>query len=159
MLSLSRGGRTPLVLVVVIALLTAGCRGIVSSAGQATPLPTLAASARVSESGVPKIVIDRQCSHLADTSDEYVCLTNDDAAPADMGAWVLRNVLGRSYNFPNGFKLAPGQTVKVHTGAGQDSPTDLHWAYRVNPAWEAADKLTLHNNEDVEVFVSTPLPR
>lgn len=73
-----------------------------------------------------------------------------------MSQWVLRNVMGRSYNFPSGFTLAAGQTVKVHTGSGTDSPTDLHWAYSVNPAWETGDKLTLHNNEDVEVFVSQP---
>ena len=85
-----------------------------------------------------------------------MCLTNADTAPADLGAWVLRNVLGRSFNFPPGFKLATGQTVKVHTGAGADTATDLHWGYRVNPAWETGDKLTLHNQEDVEVFVSDP---
>ena len=60
----------------------------------------------------------------------------------------------RSFNFPTGFKLAAGQTVRVHTMAGADSAGDLHWAYRVNPAWEKTDKLTLHNNENVEVFVS-----
>jgi competence protein ComEC len=140
----------------LIILIAGGCRGFASAGGPATPLPTLAASARVSESSVLKIVIDRQCSHLADASDEYICLANSDSAAADMGSWVLRNVLGRSYNFPTGFRLAPGQTVKVHTGTGQDTPTDLHWAYRVNPAWDTTDKLTLLNNENVEVFISQP---
>jgi micrococcal nuclease len=147
----------PVVLVVLaLTLLGAGCRGIVSARGEMTPPPTVASSARVTSAGVPKVTIDRTCSKLGDATDEYVCVTNTDTAPADMGSWVLRNVLGRSFNFPPGFTLAPGQTVKVHTGAGTDSPTDLHWAYRVNPAWEAGDKLTLHNNEDVEVFVSDP---
>jgi hypothetical protein len=73
-----------------------------------------------------------------------------------MGSWVLRNVMGRSYNFPTGFQLAPGATVKLHTGAGADSATDLYWDYRVKPAWEKGDKLTLHNNENTEVFVSEP---
>jgi len=121
-----------------------------------TPPPQVASSARITEAGVPKITIDRACSHLADASDEYICLTNGDPGPVDMGAWIIRNVLGRSYNFPPGFTLPAGQTVKVHTGTGTDSPTDLHWGYRVNPAWEKSDKLTLHNQEDVEVFVSTP---
>ncbi len=124
-----------------------------------TPPPQVASSARVTESGVPKVVIDRECSRLGDTADEYVCLTNADTGLVDMGAWILRNVLGRSYNFPPGYKLPAGQTVKVHTGAGADTATDLHWAYRVNPAWETGDKLTLHNQEDVEVFVSDPTKR
>jgi hypothetical protein len=139
----------------IIALVCVGaCRGIVTSRAEMTPPPTVASSARVSEAGVPKVIIDRQCSHLGDSTDEYVCLTNGDTTTVDLGSWIIRNVLGRSYNFPPGFMLPAGSTVKVHTGAGQDSPTDLHWAYRVNPAWEKGDKLTLHNNEDVEVFIS-----
>jgi micrococcal nuclease len=124
-----------------------------------TPPPNVAGSARITEAGVLKIVIDRACSKLGDPSDEYVCLTNSDTAPADMGSWILRNVMGRKYNFPPGFTLSAGQTVKVHTGAGTDSATDLHWRYSVNPAWETGDKLTLHNQEDVEVFVSDPTKR
>jgi Lamin Tail Domain len=136
----------------VVALLTvlvigSGCRGIASSRGDVTPQANTQST---------KVVIDRDCSLLGDSSDEYVCLKNEDTAPADMGSWVLRNVLGRSFNFPPGFSLAPGQTVKVHTGAGTDTATDLHWAYSVNPAWEKADKLTLHNKENVEVFISEP---
>jgi competence protein ComEC len=123
-----------------------------------TPPPQLASSARITEAGVPKVVIDRACSKLADPGDEYVCLTNQDATVVDMSSWILRNVLGRSFSFPAGFKLEPGQSVKVHTTAGTDSAADLHWAYRVNPAWEKTDKLTLHNNEDVEVFVSESQP-
>jgi micrococcal nuclease len=143
---------------VVLAIMASGCRGIASSRTEVTPPPNVASSARVTGSGVPQVIIDRECSKLADETDEYVCLTNQDPNPADMGAWVLRNVLGRTYNFPPGFILQPGQTVKVHTGAGTDTPTDLHWGYRVNPAWDNSDKLTLHNNEDVEVFVSEPKP-
>jgi competence protein ComEC len=148
---------------VVLALtafvvITCACRGFAPSRQDATPLPNIASSARVTESSVAKVAIDRDCSRLGDASDEYVCLTNGDTAPVDMSAWVLRNVLGRSFNFPTGFTLPVGQTVKVHTGSGTDSPTDLHWAYRVNPAWEKGDKLTLHNGEDVEVFVSEAAP-
>src|SRR5437879_1918633 len=133
-----------------------GCRGLATSRADMTPLPNVASSARITESSVAKIVIDRECSKLADPTDEYVRLTHADTGPAEMSNWVLRNVLGRSYNFPPGFTLPLGQTVKVHTGAGADSATDLHWAYRVNPAWEKGDKLTLHNQEDVEVFISEP---
>jgi micrococcal nuclease len=148
-----------LVLLCGVAVLVSGCRGITGSRGEATPPANVASSARITESGVPKVVIDRECSTLGDASDEYVCLTNQDPNPADMSSWVLRNVLGRSYDFPVGFTLAPGRMVKVHTGAGADSATDLHWAYRVNPAWEKGDKLTLHNNENVEVFISEPTKR
>jgi micrococcal nuclease len=147
------------VVLVAMVLFGSACRGLAPARTDATPPPSSGSSARITESGVAKVVVDRDCSKLGDAADEYVCLRNDDTGAADMGAWVLRNVLGRSFNFPTGFSLAPSQTVKVHTGAGTDSATDLHWAYRVNPAWESGDKLTLHNKENVEVFVSEPKPR
>ena len=140
----------------LLLVLVTGCRGFVSTRAEMTPPPQVASSARVTEAGVQKVVIDRECSKLGDPSDEYVCLTNQDPLPAEMGSWIVRNVLGRTYSFPAGFTLAPGSTVRVHTSSGADSATDLHWAYRVNPAWEKGDKLTLHNGEDVEVFVSQP---
>jgi hypothetical protein len=141
---------------VAAAFVGCGCRGFATSRAEMTPPPQVASSARITEAGVQKVVIDRQCSKLADPADEYVCLTSAETTSTEMGSWVLRNVMGRSFNFPPGFTLAPGQTVRVHTGAGADSTTDLHWAYRVNPAWEKGDKLTLHNNENVEVFISEP---
>jgi hypothetical protein len=143
-------------LALTLFVVLAGCRGFASSRGEPTAVPKLASSARITESGVPKIVIDRDCSKLGDTSDEYVCITSQDETVADLSSWVLRNVLGRSFSFPPGFKLEPGQTVKVHTSAGADAAADLHWGYRVNPAWETGDKLTLSNNENVDVFVSEP---
>jgi micrococcal nuclease len=137
-----------------IVLALAGCKGVASSAGGVAPQQgQVAAGAKVT-GAVAKVVIDRDCSRLEDSADEYVCIKNEDQRPAEMGSWVLRNVLGRSFNFPVGFALAPGTSVKVHTGAGTNSGTDLYWNYTVKPAWEKADKLTLHNNENVEVFVS-----
>jgi hypothetical protein len=133
----------------------AGCKGVASSAGgQGQAVAGQAPGAKVSEAGTPKVVIDRECSKLEDGGDEYVCIKNEDARAVEMGSWVLRNVMGRSYNFPTGFQLPPGATVKLHTGAGSDSATDLYWNYRVKPAWEKGDKLTLHNNENTEVFIS-----
>lgn len=142
------------VLGLVVALALVGCRGVASSAtGGTPPSGQVAAGARVTGQAA-KVVIDRDCSKLEDPGDEYVCLKNDDTRPAAMGSWVLRNVLGRSYNFPVGFTLAPGASVRVHTGAGTNSATDLYWGYTVKPAWEKGDKLTLLSNENIEVFVS-----
>lgn len=148
-------GRRGILLGLLLAVALTGCKGIAGSGAATTPAADGQVSgARVSESGTPKIVIDRACSKLGDTTDEYVCITSQEQRPVDMGSWVLRNVMGRSYNFPPGFQLAPGATVKLHTGPGTNSATDLYWNYRVSPAWETGDKLTLHNNENTEVFVS-----
>src|SRR5581483_574310 len=93
----------PLARALLVALVTAGCKGVASSAGAPGQTPQTqqrAAGAKVSSStGPPKVTIDRDCSKLGDTTDEYVCVKNDDQRPADMGSWVLRNVMGRSFNF------------------------------------------------------------
>jgi ABC-type Fe3+-hydroxamate transport system substrate-binding protein len=141
----------------LLALALAGCKGIASSAGGAAPAAAGQASGgQVGDGTAPRVVIDRECSKLEDGADEYVCIKNEGQRPVEMGSWVLRNVLGRSYNFPPGFQLPAGATVKLHTGAGADSAGDLYWDYRVKPAWEKGDKLTLHNSENAEVFVSEP---
>jgi hypothetical protein len=143
------------VFALALALLAlAGCRGIATSRGEMTPPAQVASGARVSEAAPPRVVVDRECSRLEDGQDEYVCLKNEDSRRAEMGSWVIRNVMGRSYNFPPGFALPPGATVRLHTGSGSDSASDLYWDYRVKPAWERIDKLILLNNENVEVFVS-----
>ena len=147
--------RAPLIGLALLVLL-GGCKGVASSTAGATPQGAQVAAGAKVTGAAAKVVIDRDCSHLEDPTDEYLCLKNEDQRPADMSAWVIRNVLGRSYNFPTGFTLAPGAVVKLHTGAGTDSATDLYWNYRVKPAWEKGDKLTLHSNENVEVFVSEP---
>jgi hypothetical protein len=95
-----------------------------------------------------EVVIDRECSRLADPADEYV-RTNADTA--DLGAWLVRNVLGRTFNFPPGRKLAAGQTVKVPARGGYRDRPALGLSRQ--PAWETGDKLTLHNQEDVDIRV------
>lgn len=144
---------------VAVLLVVVGCRGIASSTGQPTQAPSFASSARVTESNVPKVVIDRECSKLGDAADEFVCVKSEETSETDLGSWVLRNVLGRSFSFPPGFKLPAGETVKVYTKAGANATAELHWGYSVNPAWERGDKLTLLNGENVLIFVSDPPPR
>src|SRR4029078_7469976 len=107
-------GLMPRLGLALLLVLLPGCRGFATRA-EMTPPPQVASSARVTEAGVQKVVIDRDCSKLGDPSDEYVCVTNQGPVPADMSSWVVRNVLGRSFSFPPGFMLAPGQTVRVHT--------------------------------------------
>ena len=148
----------PLALICLVGLALAGCKGFAGSAGAGGQTPgaqQIAAGAKVSSSGaLLKVEVDRDCSKLGDAVDEYVCLKNNDQRPADLGSWVLRNVMGRSFSFPTGFSLPVGATVKVHTGPGTNSATDVYWNYTVKPAWETGDKLTLLSNENQEVFVS-----
>ncbi len=62
-----------------------------------------------------------------DLGDEWVWLANRDSYMIDLSDWFLRDREDHTYLFPNGFKLMPATSVRVHTGSGIDSPTDLYW--------------------------------
>ncbi len=62
-----------------------------------------------------------------DPNGEYVCLRNDDSRPADMTGWRVLDASQHEYRFPM-FLLPSGGTVRLHSGAGADTASDLHWA-------------------------------
>jgi len=59
-------------------------------------------------------------------SRQYVCIVNHSKSQVDMSGWHLQDRTGVTYDFPK-FVLKAGATVRVRTGAGQDSETDLYW--------------------------------
>jgi hypothetical protein len=103
--------------------------------------PTLPITARFDRSrplfgayaGVPTVALD-----LVDVTadppgddrealaEERVTLANRGEA-LDLTGWTLRDLAGRTYEFPDGFGLDAGATVTVRTGAGTDTTEDLHW--------------------------------
>lgn len=58
---------------------------------------------------------------------EYVELQNQGSQAASMGGWTIRDEAGTTYTFPSGFSLAPGASVKVYTGTGSNTATELYW--------------------------------
>lgn len=60
-----------------------------------------------------------------DVIGEYVRIQNHGDA-VEMTGWTLRDEAGRVYTFP-AFTLASGASVRVWTGSGVDSGTDLYW--------------------------------
>lgn len=66
---------------------------------------------------------------------EWIDIGNDGAAPAALDGWSVRDESTRHrYHFPAGFALAPGATVRVHSGCGDDTPTELFWCDG-DPVW------------------------
>jgi competence protein ComEC len=61
-----------------------------------------------------------------DPNGEYVCFRNYDVQPADMTGWRVEDGSRHSYSFP-AFTLDPGAIVRLHSGPGTDTATDLHW--------------------------------
>lgn len=64
---------------------------------------------------------------------EWVEITNGGAVAVSLTGWTLRDEADTVYTFPS-FSLAPGAAVKVRTGHGIDSASDLYWG-RGSPVW------------------------
>jgi len=79
--------------------------------------------------------------------EEYVCLTNSGRQAADMTGWYLRDDYGWGYTFPK-FTLAPGATVRVRTGCGTNSTTDLYWCKDGTAVWNNdGDTVSMYDGE------------
>jgi hypothetical protein len=59
-------------------------------------------------------------------NEEYVCLENRGASAADMTGWHIRDAANYTYTFP-AFTLAAGAPVRLHSGSGTDTATELYW--------------------------------
>lgn len=68
--------------------------------------------------------------------DEYVVIENNGDTACDMTGYTLEDDSGYwiPYNFPDGFVLAAGTQLRVYTGSGIDTDTELYWG-RGSPIW------------------------
>ena len=124
--------------------------------GGSTPVPTPEPGATATPE-LPQVVVDPSCScfdcpiDVKSTSarrvkgDECICFTSRDMRTADMTNWYVMDAVTNRYVFPE-FRLAPGASVKVHTGRGADSVTDLYWGRR-GAVWNnKGDTAYLHDS-------------
>jgi Lamin Tail Domain len=85
----------------------------------------------------------------AGRNQEYVVVHNSGTTAARLGGWTLRDLPRPStpshvFRFPS-FRLRPGASVRVHTGRGSNTATDLYWG-RTSYVWgDDSDKATLKN--------------
>jgi len=88
-----------------------------------------------------------------ETRDEYIQITNEGTASQDMTNWKIqsyKNIDGgcepadQWYNFPSGYVLGPGASVRIHSGpdAYDNPPNDLKWT----------TKYIWHNDGDVGIL-------
>ncbi len=87
----------------------------------ATPLPP-----------IPDVRVEPCCCNVTggswqDPNGEYVCFRSYDLQPADMTNWYVQDEQEHTYTFPP-FTLNPGAIVRLHSGPGRNTATELHWA-------------------------------
>ncbi|GAM10183.1 phage tail sheath protein [Geobacter sp. OR-1] len=69
----------------------------------------------------------------ADLAGEFVTLRNKGEAAVELTGWMLRDLAGHRYVFPQ-YTIHPGAEVKVWTKPGEDTLNDLYWGHRA-PLW------------------------
>ncbi|MER6997719.1 lamin tail domain-containing protein [Streptomyces sp. NPDC000410] len=76
---------------------------------------------------------------------EWVEITNNSRRAVDLDGWTLRDNDGNRYRFDD-VRLAGRSTVRIHTGEGRDTRTDLYQGRR-NHVWDNhSDKATLRDS-------------
>lgn len=113
-----------------------------AKAGKPAKAPK-AAEARVEGIRITRVQFDAPGPEATRLTREWVEIANFSAQVVDFGGWKLQDRKEHTFEFPEGFRLAPGKTVRVRTGKGDDTPEDLHWG-RAAAVW---------NNEDDTAFL------
>jgi len=79
---------------------------------------------------------------------EYVNITNNGGTWQNMTGWTLVSAIGsQTYDFPNGFVLGAGATVRIesYTGATSNPPAILLWS--TGAIWNnVGDRAELYNS-------------
>ncbi|MEU9152779.1 lamin tail domain-containing protein [Streptomyces sp. NPDC048417] len=76
---------------------------------------------------------------------EWVDVTNTARRDVNLSGWTLSDADGHSYTFRH-YRLAGRTTVRVHTGQGRDTMTDLYQDRRQSVWNHGADTATLRND-------------
>ena len=78
-------------------------------------------------------------------NEEYVCFQNIGDKTISMTGWQVHDAIDTTYIF-SAFELPPQGFVKLHTGAGADSSTDLYWG-KTRAVWNnTGDTVYLYDN-------------
>ncbi|MFD3656483.1 lamin tail domain-containing protein [Streptomyces sp. NPDC058620] len=81
---------------------------------------------------------------------EWIEITNNHRRAVNLDGWTLRDRDGNRYRFDN-VRLAGRATVRIHTGVGRDTHTDLYQDRR-HYVWDNhSDTATLRNDHRDEV--------
>jgi len=102
---------------------------------------------------------DAPGSDIANLADEFICFQNSDGSAADLTEWYVKDQGGNRYSFPP-FVLAGGAYVRLHTGVGTNSSTDLYWG-SPRAVWDnAGDIVYLYDKDSllVERYQYSSLP-
>jgi micrococcal nuclease len=96
------------------------------SCRSATPTPT-STDTNGTDLVVANVHADAAGNDHENLNDEYVVFENTGETAIDLNGWSVTDEADHTYNFPDQFTLDPGAQVRLHTGSGEDTDTDLYW--------------------------------
>lgn len=76
---------------------------------------------------------------------EWVEITNNARRSVNLDGWTLKNKDGKTYTFED-YRLEGRTTVRIHTGRGRDTDTDLYQDSRRHVWDNRSDTATLRND-------------
>jgi micrococcal nuclease len=103
----------------------------------------------------PSVVIvmvqyDAEGDDSKNLNGEYVLIKNVGSSAVNMEGWKLMDESGNTFTFPN-ITLSPGDEVRVHSGKGENTKTDLYWGSK-KPIWNnKGDTAYLYSSNGVLV--------
>lgn len=111
------------------------------------PIPSPALTVVATPVPVGLVIIGPSCSQFdapgddeQNKAEEYVCLVHAGDQAINLQGWALMDETGFEgnalfiYHFPD-FNLPPEGQVRVHTGCGVDTATDLYWCKAGTAVW------------------------
>lgn len=90
-----------------------------------------------------------------DVDDEYLVFENDGDRPVDLSGWTVHTEAGRTYQFPSGTVLAPGERLTLHSGAGTDTGGHRYWNAD-EPVWDDRRDTVVVETGDGERVLEEP---
>jgi endonuclease YncB( thermonuclease family) len=110
--------------------------------------PEACGPAASAEVRIGQIMPDAPGDDAANLNEEWVMFENRGTDAVDLSGWAVRDESARNrYSFPDGFTIEPGQEVRLRSGCGDDSDTELHWCAMGAAVW---------NNDGDTVFLLDP---
>jgi endonuclease YncB( thermonuclease family) len=120
--------------------------------------PVSTSTQEVNQEPVVSIQIDPSCSQFnapgndnQNKNEEYVCLINSAPKSIALQGWVIHDEYGWSYEFPI-FNLESNARVRVLTGCGVDTSSELYWCKDETAIWNNdGDCVTVLDGDGNEV--------
>jgi len=92
--------------------------------------------------------LDADGDDAQNLNDEWVEVQNNERVPVDLTGWGVRDESSsHRFTFPEDFTLDAGERVRVHSGCGTDSTSELFWCTSGSAIW---------NNDGDTAFVVDP---